>query len=170
MFQRPFASYRKQFKLLCHLLVALQQCDLPSFTFAAFRFSTKFYFPTHLWLTSLPIILIGFPLLLGIKALLGLTRLPPPASLTQLPPNSAPLLLPQLLKNFIPPHISGHWHMRFPSPGTFSHTPSHPCQMSVQKSYPLKSLLRTFCKGHVLYKLFHSTVIRLKQISHLHDY
>lgn len=96
--------------------------------------------------------------------------LPPPASLTQLPPNSATLVLPQLLKNFIPPHISGHWHMRFPPPGTFSHTPSHPCQMSVQKACPLKSLLRTFCKGHVLYKRFYSTVICLKQISHLHDY
>lgn len=96
--------------------------------------------------------------------------LPPPASLTQLPPNSAMLVLPQLLRNFIPPHIPGHWHMLSPPPGRFSHTPSHACQMSVQKSYPLKSLLRTFCKGHVLYKLFHSTVIPLKQISRLHDY
>lgn len=71
------------------------------------------------WLTPLPITFTGFPLLLG-KGLLGLTPcFPQPASLTQLHPDSAMLVLSELLKSFIPPHISGHWHMLFPQPGVF---------------------------------------------------
>lgn len=111
------------------------------------------------WLTPLPITFTGFPLLLG-KGLLGLTPcFPQPASLTQLHPDSAMLVLSELLKSFIPPHISGHWHMLFPQPGVFSLTLSQTFQISVQKTHPPKSLLWTFFKGHVLYELFHTTVI-----------